>query len=152
MSKVAGASIFPWHAAFKSIASGLLLATLGAIALNGKAIIAKLAYRHGVDAVTLILYRMLFAMYVWCAGSAPCNWWGRCPPSSWGCSFWGAFHRLDRRRHGAGGGMHLCFQQGPAEIVSPPGIAIALANPLGKGATPADWQSQICGVCWKGWA
>src|SRR3954469_10853816 len=41
---------------------GLLLATLGAIAFSGKAIIVKLAYRHDVDAVTLIMYRMLFAL------------------------------------------------------------------------------------------
>ncbi len=41
---------------------GLLLATGGAIAFSGKAIIVKLAYRHGVDAVTLIMYRMLFAL------------------------------------------------------------------------------------------
>jgi drug/metabolite transporter (DMT)-like permease len=46
----------------KSIASGLLLATFGAIAFSGKAIIVKLAYRHGVDAITLIMYRMLFAL------------------------------------------------------------------------------------------
>ncbi len=41
--------------------SGLALAMAGAIAFSGKAIIVKLAYRHGVDAVTLIMYRMLFA-------------------------------------------------------------------------------------------
>jgi drug/metabolite transporter (DMT)-like permease len=41
---------------------GLLLATFGAIAFSGKAIIVKLAYRYGVDAVTLIMYRMLFAL------------------------------------------------------------------------------------------
>ena len=41
---------------------GLLMAALGAVAFSGKAIIAKLAYRHGVDAVTLIMYRMLFAL------------------------------------------------------------------------------------------
>ena len=46
----------------QSIATGLLLATVGAIAFSGKAIIVKLAYRHGVDAVTLIMYRMLFAL------------------------------------------------------------------------------------------
>ncbi|MEP7102157.1 MAG: EamA/RhaT family transporter, partial [Burkholderiales bacterium] len=33
---------------------GLALASIGAIAFSGKAIIVKLAYRHGVDAVTLI--------------------------------------------------------------------------------------------------
>ncbi len=41
---------------------GLALGVVGAIAFSGKAIIVKLAYRHGVDAVTLIMYRMLFAL------------------------------------------------------------------------------------------
>lgn len=44
------------------IGAGLALATLGAIAFSGKAIIVKLAYRYGVDAVTLITLRMLFAL------------------------------------------------------------------------------------------
>lgn len=43
-----------WH--------GLALAAVGAFAFSGKAIIVKLAYRYGVDAVTLIMYRMLFAL------------------------------------------------------------------------------------------
>jgi drug/metabolite transporter (DMT)-like permease len=58
--------------------SGLLLAALGAIAFAGKAIIAKLAYRHGVDAITVVMYRMLFAlpMFVLLA------WWaGRGKPA-----------------------------------------------------------------------
>jgi len=42
-------------------ASGLVLALIGAIAFSGKAIIVKLAYRHGVDAVTLVMYRMVMA-------------------------------------------------------------------------------------------
>ncbi len=42
--------------------SGLLMAIVGSIAFSGKAIIVKLAYRYGVDAVTLIMYRMLFAL------------------------------------------------------------------------------------------
>jgi drug/metabolite transporter (DMT)-like permease len=46
----------------QSVWPGLLLAMLGAIAFSGKAIIVKLAYRYGVDAVTLIMYRMLFAL------------------------------------------------------------------------------------------
>ena len=41
---------------------GLALAMAGSITFSGKAIIVKLAYRHGVDAVTLIMYRMLFAL------------------------------------------------------------------------------------------
>ena len=46
----------------RTVWPGLALAALGAIAFSGKAIIVKLAYRHGVDAVTLIMLRMLFAL------------------------------------------------------------------------------------------
>ncbi len=56
---------------------GLLLASLGAIGFSGKAIIVKLAYRHGVDAVTLLTYRMLFALPLFLALA----WWsGRGKP------------------------------------------------------------------------
>jgi drug/metabolite transporter (DMT)-like permease len=56
---------------------GLALAMFGAIAFSGKAIIVKLAYRYGVDAVTLIMLRMLFALPIF-AGMA---WWaGRGKP------------------------------------------------------------------------
>jgi drug/metabolite transporter (DMT)-like permease len=41
---------------------GLAFALTGSIAFSGKAIIVKLAYRHGVDAVTLLMLRMLFAL------------------------------------------------------------------------------------------
>jgi drug/metabolite transporter (DMT)-like permease len=51
--------------------SGLILATVGAIAFSGKAIIVKLAYRYGDDAVTLITYRMLFALPLFLGLS----WW-----------------------------------------------------------------------------
>ena len=70
----------------KGIAIGLLLAGFGSIAFSGKAIIVKLAYRYGVDAVTLIMYRMLFALplfalMAWWAsrGKPPLtrkDWWG----------------------------------------------------------------------------
>jgi drug/metabolite transporter (DMT)-like permease len=46
----------------KNIATGLALAMAGSIAFSGKAIIVKLAYRYGVDSVTLLMYRMLFAL------------------------------------------------------------------------------------------
>jgi len=50
----------------------------GAIAFSGKAIIVKLAYRHGVDAVTLIMLRMLFALPFFVALA----WWaGRGKPA-----------------------------------------------------------------------
>ena len=48
--------------ASRSSMSGLLLAIAGAIGFSGKAIIVKLSYRYGVDAVTVIMYRMLFAL------------------------------------------------------------------------------------------
>ncbi len=55
-----------------------MLAVLGAIAFSGKAIIVKLAYRHGVDAVTLIMLRMLFALPLF----ALMAWWaGRGKPA-----------------------------------------------------------------------
>ena len=46
----------------KRVSVGLALAMVGAVAFSGKAIIVKLAYRHGVDPVTLIMLRMLFAL------------------------------------------------------------------------------------------
>jgi len=49
----------------------LLLAVLGALGFSGKAIIVKLAYRYGVDAITLIMYRMLFALPLFVALA----WW-----------------------------------------------------------------------------
>lgn len=59
-------------------ATGLLLALAGATAFSGKAIIVKLAYRHGVDAVTLIMLRMLLALPLFLALA----WWaGRGRPA-----------------------------------------------------------------------
>ncbi|MDM0043438.1 DMT family transporter [Variovorax dokdonensis] len=61
----------------KRLGPGLVLATLGAIAFSGKAIIVKLAYRYQVDAVTLIMLRMLFALPLFAAMA----WWaGRGKP------------------------------------------------------------------------
>ncbi len=48
--------------ATKNIATGVILALAGSIAFSGKAIIVKLAYRYGADAVTLLMYRMLLAL------------------------------------------------------------------------------------------
>src|SRR5688500_1540707 len=61
-----------------TLTSGVLLGGAGAIAFSGKAVIVKLAYRYGVDAVTLIMYRMLFALPLFLLLS----WWaGRGKPS-----------------------------------------------------------------------
>jgi drug/metabolite transporter (DMT)-like permease len=70
MSSASTAGTAAVHAR-QPVAAGLLLAIVGAIAFSGKAIIVKLAYRYGVDAVTLIMYRMLFALPLFLALS----WW-----------------------------------------------------------------------------
>jgi drug/metabolite transporter (DMT)-like permease len=73
------------RAAPKLIAPGFLLALGGSIAFSGKAIIVKLAYRYGVDAVTLIMLRMLFALPLFLL----MVWWatyrqsGDRPPLAW---------------------------------------------------------------------
>jgi drug/metabolite transporter (DMT)-like permease len=64
---------------------GLALATAGAIAFSGKAILAKLMYRHGVDAVQVVFWRMLLALpmflaLAWWAGRGKAaftrrDWW-----------------------------------------------------------------------------
>ncbi len=57
--------------------SGVMLAALGAIAFSGKAIIVKLGFRYGADAVTLLALRMavalpfFVAMGTWAARRAP---------------------------------------------------------------------------------
>ncbi|RZL54762.1 MAG: DMT family transporter [Variovorax sp.] len=62
----------------KSLGPGVVLATVGAIAFSGKAIIVKLAYRYQVDAVTLIMLRMLFALPLFMVMA----WWaGRGKPA-----------------------------------------------------------------------
>jgi len=61
----------------RGLLTGLLLAAGGAIAFSCKAIIAKLCYRYGVDAITTVMYRMLFALPLFVALS----WWsGRGKP------------------------------------------------------------------------
>src|SRR3569832_913969 len=56
---------------------GLAFAFAGSIAFAGKAIIVKLAYRYNVDAVTVIMFRMLFALPIFLAMA----WWaGRGKP------------------------------------------------------------------------
>jgi drug/metabolite transporter (DMT)-like permease len=61
-----------------SLGSGLALAAVGAIAFSGKAILAKLMYRHGVDAVQVLFWRMLLALPLFLALA----WWaGRGKPA-----------------------------------------------------------------------
>ncbi len=71
---------------------GLVLAGLGAVAFSGKAIIVKLSYRYGVDAVTVITYRMLFGLPLFLALS----WYAsrgrpRLTARDWRTLFWLGF-------------------------------------------------------------
>lgn len=58
-------------------AFAIALALGGATSFSGKAIIVKLAYRHGVDPATLIMLRMVFALPLFAAMAA---WAGRGRP------------------------------------------------------------------------
>ncbi len=71
MAEMPAPALAAERAARRNSAIGLVLALLGAVAFSGKAIIVKLAYRHGVDAVTLIMLRMLFALPIFAAMA----WW-----------------------------------------------------------------------------
>ena len=64
--------VTPWSAH----TGGMVLALASAIAFSGKAIIVKLSYRYGVDAVTVIMYRMLFALPFFVAMA----WWASRQP------------------------------------------------------------------------
>ena len=71
MPDVLPAALAAERAARRNTTTGLVLALAGAVGFSGKAIIVKLAYRHGVDAVTLIMLRMLFALPIFAAMA----WW-----------------------------------------------------------------------------
>jgi len=51
--------------------AGALLCAIAAVAFSGKAVIIKLAYRHGVDALTLLALRMVFSAPLFVALA----WW-----------------------------------------------------------------------------
>jgi drug/metabolite transporter (DMT)-like permease len=51
---------------------GFALALVGAVAFSGKAIVAKLLYRHGIDALAAVALRMLLAWPFFLAMA----WWG----------------------------------------------------------------------------
>lgn len=82
---------------FRAILPGLLLAFGGALGFSGKAIIIKLAYRYpGVDAVVLILWRMmlalpLFLLLAWGAGRGKPPLTRRDVLAIWGLGFSGYY-------------------------------------------------------------
>jgi len=60
--------------------AGMVFAVLGAVAFSGKAIVIKLSYRYGVDAMTLIMLRMLFALPFFLIMAAWAEYQARQPP------------------------------------------------------------------------
>ncbi|MDR4126921.1 DMT family transporter [Yanghanlia caeni] len=54
--------------------AGFMLAVVGAILFSAKAIVAKLTYRYGVDALTVMGFRMLFALPFFAAVAAAQAW------------------------------------------------------------------------------
>lgn len=67
MSSVPAAAPAPAHPPHAHYLSGIALASLGAIFFSAKAVVAKLLYREGIDAVSLIALRMLLATPVFLA-------------------------------------------------------------------------------------
>ncbi|WP_233237395.1 DMT family transporter [Bordetella sp. LUAb4] len=62
LTPAASAKIPATPSRFTHRAVGFMLAALGAILFSGKAIVVKFTYEYGVDAVTLIAFRMLFSL------------------------------------------------------------------------------------------
>src|SRR5690606_27933771 len=54
--------------------AGFTLAVVGAVLFSAKAIVAKLTYRYGVDALTVMGFRMLFALPFFAAVAAMQAW------------------------------------------------------------------------------
>ncbi len=50
------------HAQRRWFLVGLIMALVGAVLFSGKAIVVKLLYRHQVDAMTVLAFRMLFSL------------------------------------------------------------------------------------------
>ncbi|TDU26627.1 EamA domain-containing membrane protein RarD [Panacagrimonas perspica] len=61
MSSAPASAPAPTHPPHEHYLSGILLASAGAIFFSAKAVVAKLLYREGIDAVTLLALRMLLA-------------------------------------------------------------------------------------------
>jgi hypothetical protein len=125
------------HAALKAIRitehSGLLLAlALGAIAFSGKAIVVKLAYRYGVDAVTL--HHVPHAV---CAAAvrASMAWWGSAGQAA-----------VDAARLAGRGGPGL-LRLLPGQHARLHGAAVHQRQP--GAADPVPQRRRRC-CCWAG--
>lgn len=66
------------HGASRSAYIGVACTLIGAVAFSGKPVLAKLVFQHGVDVLTLLALRMLFALplliaMAWWAGTGGLN-------------------------------------------------------------------------------
>ena len=124
--------------------AGPALAMAGAVAFSGKAIIVKLAYRHGVDAVTLIMLRMavalpFFLLMVWWAGRgrAPLPWRDRWVAAALGfCGYYLASY-LDFM-----GLQHISASLERLILYLTPSVVLLLSWALyGRRATARQWAA-----------
>jgi drug/metabolite transporter (DMT)-like permease len=127
---------------------GPALAMAGAIAFSGKAIIVKLAYRHGVDAVTLIMLRMAVALPFFVAMA----WWaGRGRPAlSWrdrrACALLGLLGYYLSSLLDFMGLQHISASLERLILYLTPAMVLLLSARLyGKTASKRQWQAMALG-------
>jgi drug/metabolite transporter (DMT)-like permease len=124
--------------------AGPALAMAGAVAFSGKAIIVKLAYRHGVDAVTLIMLRMavalpFFLLMCWWSGRgrAPLPWRDRGIAAALGFSGYYLSSYLDFL-----GLQHITASLERLILYLTPSVVLLLGRVLhGKRASGRQWAA-----------
>jgi drug/metabolite transporter (DMT)-like permease len=142
----------PPHRRFRELLthrwSGPVLAMAGAVAFSGKAIIVKLAYRHGVDATTLIMMRMgvalpFFLLMVWWAGrgQAPLPWRDRLAAAALGFSGYYLSSYLDFM-----GLQHISASLERLILYLTPAVVLCLSWALyGRRASARQWLAMALG-------
>ena len=120
----------------------------GAVAFSGKAIIVKLAYRHGVDAVTLIMLRMgvalpFFLGMVWWAGRGKqaLSWRDRAAAAALGFSGYYLSSYLDFL-----GLQHISASLERLILYLTPAVVVLLSWALfGRRASRRQWAAMALG-------
>ena len=138
----------PAAAAAPAAWQGPALAMAGAVCFSGKAIIVKLAYRHGVDAVTLIMLRMAVALPFFVAMA----WWaGRGQPAlSWrdlrACALLGFLGYYLSSLLDFMGLQHISASLERLILYLTPAMVLLLSWWVyGKRATARQWQAMALG-------
>ena len=125
-----------------------MLAMAGAVAFSGKAIIVKLAYRHGVDAITLIMLRMvialpLFLLMLWWAGRGKPNlsWRDRAAAAALGFSGYYLSSYLDFL-----GLQYVTASLERLILYLTPAVVLLLSWAIfGRRASPRQWAAMAVG-------